>query len=143
MTANPCQEYARFYETLSPESLDRLSALTLENIHFKDPFNDVIGQAAMRAIFERMFKEVEAPAFSVNHIICEKNICYLRWRFTGTLKLFGKHALAIEGVSEIVLDEDGRVIEHIDHWDAMNQFLLRMPVFVRLFMVIFGSRISS
>ena len=142
MTADPCQEYAQFFETICPENLGRLSALTAENIHFKDPFNDVIGQDAMRAIFEKMFNEVETPAFSVSHIICENNICFIRWRFTGTLNLFGKHALALEGVSEITVDEDGRVTEHIDHWDAMSQFLLRMPVFIRLLMVIFRSRIS-
>lgn len=143
MNTNPCEDYARYFETIRPDNLGRLSDLTSENIHFKDPFNDVTGRDAMRAIFEKMFSEVEAPAFSVSHIICEKNVCYIRWRFTGTLKLFGKHALALEGVSEITLDEYGRVTEHIDHWDAMSQFLLRMPVFVRLLMVIFRSRISS
>ncbi|MDX1425375.1 MAG: nuclear transport factor 2 family protein, partial [Kiloniellales bacterium] len=48
--------YANFYETLTPESLERLDALCAADVRFRDPFNDVSGVAAYRAILADMFQ---------------------------------------------------------------------------------------
>ena len=55
----------RFYETLAPDTLDQLSGLYAADARFKDPFNDVVGIAAITGIFQHMFTTVEAPRFEV------------------------------------------------------------------------------
>jgi len=35
---------------------------------------------------------------------------------------------ALEGMSEIRFAPDGRIAEHIDHWDSGAQFYARIPV---------------
>ena len=55
----------RFYETLAPDSLDQLAGLYAADARFKDPFNDVVGIAAITGIFRHMFATVEAPRFEV------------------------------------------------------------------------------
>ena len=44
-------EYIKFLEKLSPESLDKISIHVAPNIRFKDPFNDVEGIEEMKMIF--------------------------------------------------------------------------------------------
>ena len=44
-----------WYSTLTPTTIPQLQALYHEQAHFRDPFNDVQGQAAIGAIFRHMF----------------------------------------------------------------------------------------
>ena len=53
-----------FYEHLSLENLAQLGAVYAPDAHFKDPFNEVVGHAAILAIFEHMFVQVDAPGLS-------------------------------------------------------------------------------
>ena len=43
------ERVVRFYETLSPESLARIGEVYAAEARFKDPFNDVVGLAAIEA----------------------------------------------------------------------------------------------
>jgi ketosteroid isomerase-like protein len=125
---DPIGDYIRFFETLSPASLDRLPALVTDDIVFRDPFNDVRGIASMRRVFERMFADVAQPRFSVSAAAREGDLAFLRWRFTGRTRGSAGGSLTLEGVSEVHVAEDGRVWAHIDHWDAAGQVYERLPL---------------
>src|SRR3546814_1664346 len=45
------ERYLRFLAGLTPESLDGLDGLVCDDVHFRDPFRDVRGRAALKAIF--------------------------------------------------------------------------------------------
>lgn len=123
--------YVRFFETLTPDTLDRLADRVTPDIRFKDPFNDVTGTDAMRAIFRHMFKEVENPVFEVTHRAQDAqdaSVWFLRWHMTGRLRSLSNRDWNITGMSEIHLAADGRVAAHIDHWDAGQQFYELLPV---------------
>ena len=116
--------YAAFYETLTPESLDRLEDLCAPDVRFRDPFNDVTGVAALRAILQGMFRDVAEPRFEVTDRAVSGRTCYLRWTFT-----YGSaRTRRIDGVSEVHFDESGKVIAHLDHWDAAGQIYEHVPV---------------
>ena len=123
--------YVRFFETLSPETLDQLPALVTPDVRFADPFNDVTGADAMLAIFEHMFDEVADPRFEVTHRAqdtADASVWFLRWRLTGRLRALSNRDWTVTGMSEVRLAPDGRVAAHIDHWDAAQQFYELLPL---------------
>lgn len=127
--------YARFFETLTPETLDRLSEFAAPDIRFKDPFNDVTGIDPMRAIFLHMFEKMERPAFQVTHRAKDAQddaVWFLRWRLTGQLRALSNRDWSVEGMSEIHFDSGGRVVAHIDYWDAGQNFYEMLPVIGRV-----------
>jgi hypothetical protein len=119
--------YLAFYEGLTPNSLDGLEALCASDVRFRDPFNDVTGVAAYRAILERMFEDVAAPCFTVIDRAISGWVAYLRWDFS-FVPQSGGAPWRIEGVSEVHFDAEGRVAAHLDHWDSGNQFYGRLPL---------------
>ena len=95
------------------------------DVRFKDPFNDVRGVDAMARVFRHMFENVGDIRFTVAHSVAAGATCLMAWRFEGRLR--GK-TWAFDGASVICFAPDGRVREHIDHWDAARDFYERLPV---------------
>lgn len=118
------QTYARFWQDMTPASLDRLDTAFAPDIHFRDPFNDVRGRDRIREILDHMFTATQRPRFVVTDIAESDRAAYLRWDFSFEVR---GRALRIEGVSEVRFDTDGLAVEHIDHWDAAAQFYERLP----------------
>lgn len=121
----PAQAYARFWQDLTVDGLDRMEAVFAPDIHFRDPFNDVRGRDKLRAILDHMFTATDRPRFTVTDIAESDRAAYLRWDFTFEIR---GRPLRIEGVSEVRFGVDGLAVEHIDHWDAAAQFYERLPV---------------
>ena len=119
--------YVSFYENLTPESLVRLDELCDPDVRFRDPFNDVTGITAYRAIMAAMFEHVSAPSFEVSDWALSDRVAYLRWTFTFTPKKGGA-PWRIEGMSEVHFDQRGPVVVHLDHWDSGSQFYARLPL---------------
>ena len=129
MTARAAMDaYAAFFESLSPESLHRLDELCAPEVRFRDPFNDVSGVARFRAVLAKMFRDVADPRFEVTDKAFSGRTCYLRWTFTFRGIGSNTELQRIDGVSEIHLDSAGKVIAHLDHWDAGAQIYERIPV---------------
>lgn len=119
--------YIAFYEELTPDSLVQLEALCAPAVRFRDPFNDVTGVAAYRAILARMFEDVAAPRFEVIDRALSGRVAYLRWDFSFQPRKGGA-PWRIEGMSEVHFDDRDRVAAHLDHWDSGSQFYGRLPL---------------
>lgn len=119
------RRYADFYASLSPGSLPGLAELVAPGIHFRDPFNDLRGAAAYRRVFEHMFATVAAPRFTILHCALAGDTGYIKWRFDGSLR---GRAFELVGISEVRMSADGKVVEHIDHWDAAGGFYEKIPL---------------
>ena len=127
---NPAHDHYRQYlETLSPETLRELSEYVLSDVRFKDPLNDVRGVDSMSRVFRHMFENVQDIRFEVRHLASDDTICLMSWRFKGSLS--GK-PWCFDGTSVVHFTEDGRVSEHIDHWDAAQDLYERLPFIGRL-----------
>ena len=124
-------DYIAFYESLTPESLGQLDALCDPEVRFRDPFNEVTGTAAYRAILADMFRRVRAPSFEVGDWALSGRVAYLRWTFRCTPRKGGA-PWRFEGMSEVHFDAEGRVTAHLDHWDSGSQFYARLPLLGRL-----------
>jgi hypothetical protein len=124
----PADAYIRYYETLSVATLKNLDSVVTADVRFRDPFNEVRGVEAYRRLLAKMFEAVPDVRFTVSHQAVDGETCFLRWRCQGTLKALGGKSWLVEGMSELRFGPDGRVREHIDHWDAAAQFYERLPI---------------
>jgi len=122
---SPLEKLVYWYENLSPETLDEIGDIYASEARFRDPFNDVQGVAAIRAIFAHMFATTETPAFVVTEHFENGARAVLLWRFT-----FGLHGrlYEVDGASHLVFNEAGQVIAHRDYWDSSEELLQKLPV---------------
>jgi steroid delta-isomerase len=126
----PLMDYIEYFETLNRRSLPLIEKLAESDLHFKDPLNDVRGLDSFQAVFMHMFDRVDNPKFKVIDFgwaqrIKAKNVAYLMWDFTAVSR--GK-SMAIQGMSEVTFSLDGKVMAHIDYWDAGTHLYERIPV---------------
>ena len=123
------RRWAAAFEGVGREDLGRFTALADPAIRFRDPFNDVTGHAAFARIFEDMFESCVDPRFEVLDVAAGERAGYIRWvfHFRPKAKRNGPE-WRIDGMSEIQVGADGRIIAHIDHWDSGNGLLAKLPM---------------
>ena len=118
-------KYVLYLETLNSSTINSLEDYVAENVRFKDPFNDVMGSDKMKAVFLHMFDNVEDVKFKVHRVYRNNDGGCLEWTFCGRLM---NRNWSFDGTSIIILDNNGFVSEHIDHWDAASSFFERIPI---------------
>ena len=117
----------RFYQTLSPASLDRLGEIYAASATFIDPFNEVAGIAAIRGIFSDMYAHLAEPRFEVLRSITEGDQCVLLWNFRFR-RAGSSDSQCIHGTSVLSLDEAGKILGHRDYWDPARELYEHIPV---------------
>lgn len=124
---------------LDEAHLDALLALCTPDVRFRDPFNDVRGGAAFRAVFADMLEKLEDIEFLVDARALEDapraegvRLALVTWRLRARLPRLGGATWTVAGCSEIHLDRDGRICAHFDYWDAAGGLYERLPVLGRL-----------
>lgn len=119
----------QWFEHLTPQTLAELERHYAANARFKDPFNDVQGPAAIRAVFEHMFASLHEPRFVVTGRIQQGNQAFLTWDFVFRFRRFDTTTVqTISGATHLVLDDAGRVTLHRDYWDAAEELYEKLPV---------------
>ena len=118
-------KYVLYLETLNLSTINSLDDYVAENVRFKDPFNDVMGSENMKAVFLHMFDNIEDVKFNVQRIYRNNDGGCLEWTFCGRVM---NRDWSFDGTSIVILDNNGLVLEHIDHWDAASSFFERIPI---------------
>ncbi|HMS27473.1 MAG TPA: nuclear transport factor 2 family protein [Burkholderiaceae bacterium] len=117
-----------FFENLSPNKLQQLSQIYAPQARFKDPFNEVVGIAAIQHIFEHMYVQVERPRFTIKERVVNQQQCFLTWEFRFNFKTFKtSHRQCILGATHLVFDDDGLITVHRDYWDAAEELYEKIP----------------
>ncbi|MQQ99756.1 nuclear transport factor 2 family protein [Glaciimonas soli] len=114
-----------WFSELTPATIKHAERFYQPDAHFKDPFNDVRGIAAIEAIFTHMFATTENPRFDITQKIAQDQQAFVTWTFHFSLK--GK-AYAIEGVSHLLFCSDGLVTMHRDYWDTNEELFQKLPL---------------
>lgn len=125
--------YCELYQRLTVADLARFDQHFTVDARFKDPFNDVRGVAEVRAVFARMFERCVDVRFEVHEALRDGDVALLHW----TMRLRPAPSRpggapgaewTFRGMSRVVFAADGRVAEHVDHWDAGSQLYAKLPL---------------
>ena len=118
-----------YLESLPPEGLEGLRAHLAPDVRFVDPFNDVTGIGAVIRVFAKMFADVTDIAFETRDLACaeQEGVCYFAWTLHCRSRN-RRNRLTFEGVTELRFDAEGRVLAHLDHWDAGSQLYAKLPL---------------
>ena len=120
--------YQQLFENLDPHTMaQQFGEVFAPQVYFKDPFNEIKGRAKLVGLFEHMFTTLHEPMFRIHHKAGTGNTGYLEWRFYFKLKP-NQAVKQINGMSKIVIDEQGWVIVHIDYWDSGEYVYHQVPV---------------
>jgi hypothetical protein len=132
MMTSSTTKIMNWYATLTPNSLATIDQFYTSNARFKDPFNEVQGTKAIRAIFEHMFATTTNPRFVFMDVIEQESQCFLSWTFQFDL---GAKSYEVVGGSHLRYDVSGKIIDHRDYWDPAEELWQKMPligIFIRL-----------
>ena len=124
----PVNAYVRAFTALTPDNVERLYDLVADDVFFTDPFNVIHGKDEFRRIFDHMFETCTDPRFTVSDVAHSATASYLRWQMTGKLKSWPYTNLLFDGMSEVHVDQQGKISQHIDHWDSASQLIRHLPV---------------
>lgn len=119
------QELQTWYANLSSENLNQIDNFYSEDAFFKDPFNEVTGRAAIRKIFDHMFRTTDNPRFVFIDTIVQQDQAFLSWRFHFGLN--GKQYEVI-GASHLQFDGEARVRMHRDYWNPAEELWQKVPL---------------
>lgn len=117
----------RYFETLTPEGVAQLPEYYAAEAYFKDPFNEVRRADAIQTIFSRVYEQLDAPRFKVQHCVCEGSEAFLIWDLEFRLRGSAKPQ-SIHGVSHLRFGDDGKVTSHRDYWDTAEELYQKVPL---------------
>ncbi len=140
MNKNIVKSYINLFSNLSPENINEFDNLISKDIIFVDPFNNTKGVNAFKNIFYHMFENVSDPKFLIVDYSISKKRVYLKWKMT----FFAFKSLqTIEGMSELLLNDVGKIVSHKDYWDTLSGLFIKIPfigVFYKLSLFMFKSK---
>ena len=116
--------YLNLFSNLNKENIKKFDDLVVKDIIFIDPFNNIKGLDNFKNIFYHMFNTVEEPKFDIVDYAQNKDHIFLKWKMT--FYAF-KASQTIEGMSDITLNKEGKVISHLDYWDSLNGIFIKLP----------------
>ena len=119
---------ANFFEGLNEDvSLDAFRTIYDDTVTFKDPFNEVKGINAVYRIFQEMYQNLDDPRFIIREYVENQHIAYVKWDFIFHFKGEQKES-RFEGVSRLEMNAEGKVISHVDFWDAAEHIYEKIPL---------------
>lgn len=128
-TADPrLARVAAWFEGLTPATLPEIDALYAADAAFRDPFSDVRGVAAIRAVFAHMYTQVDEPRFVVHAAVAEGDTAFLTWTMQYRSRTGAREAQTIRGCTELRFAADGRIALHRDWWDAAEELYEKLPL---------------
>ncbi len=118
-----------YFEGITPASVPELRMLYAPQASFKDPFNEVVGVAAIEQLFDHMFVALHEPRFKVTQTVVQGLDCFLTWDFIFRFKRFDTQTVqTVRGASHLRFNAQGQVQMHRDYWDAAEELYEKLPV---------------
>ena len=118
-----------YFETLTPESVERMGEVYAPDATFRDPFNEVAGLPAIQAIFRHMYEPLVDPRFVILETIEEGDRLVLTWDMLYRIRKYQPEVeRKIHGLSLLRFGPDGRVAVHRDYWDAAGELYSQLPL---------------
>lgn len=118
-------DISHWFQTLTPESLERVGEMYAQDAVFVDPFNQLEGLASVRAVYQHMFDTLKQPRFVVTTIVERERDGFMTWDFLFECR---GQAQQISGCTQFELNDQGLIVLHRDYWDAAQQVYEKIPL---------------
>lgn len=129
MSEPALQRIREYFESLTPESVERMGEFYTESAYFRDPFNEVTGLAEVQRIFRHMYVALDNPRFTILETIAQGGSAVLIWDMHYRIRqLQPTRDRKIHGLSVLRFAPDGRIAWHRDYWDAAGELYAQLPV---------------
>jgi len=117
-----------YFEQLSAANLDQLDTYYAADARFKDPFHEVTGVAAIRAILHHTFDKLPGARFRVTRRFPgQDGHAVILWEMDFSMPVT-RQPTTIHGATHLTFADDGKVTLHRDYWDAAEELYGRLPV---------------
>jgi len=117
-----------YFDTLDAGKLDQLDLHYAAHAWFKDPFHEVRGVEAIRAILRHSFDKLPGARFRVTRRFPgDDRHAVILWEMDFVMPLT-RQPTTIAGATHLEFDADGKVSRHRDYWDAAEELYGRLPV---------------
>lgn len=97
-------------------SIRALAAVYHPDVKFRDAIQSLEGRDAFIEMNLRMIEKMDV-SFELLNIVGSSSCIFQSWNMDMTTRGRFKSTMSINGATELVLDADGMVIAHTDHWD--------------------------
>ena len=125
---NALDALCEYFERLSAGNLDELDAYYAADARFKDPFHEVTGVGAIRAILRHTFDKLPGARFRVTRRFSGADPhAVILWEMDFVMPITRRFT-TIHGATHLSFDAAGRVTHHRDYWDAAEELYARLPV---------------
>lgn len=117
-----------YFENLSADTLGEIDVYYAADAWFKDPFHEVSGVAAIRAILRHTFDKLPGARFRVTRRFpAADRHAVILWEMDFVMPVTRKPT-TISGATHLTFDAIGKVTRHRDYWDAAEELYARLPV---------------
>ncbi|MFO7543527.1 MAG: nuclear transport factor 2 family protein [Thiobacillus sp.] len=117
-----------YFEQLSASNLDELDTYYAADAWFKDPFHEVTGVDAIRAILRHTFDKLPGAHFRVVRRFPGTDMqAVILWEMDFVMPVT-RQSTTIRGATHLTFDADGKATHHRDYWDAAEELYARLPV---------------
>ncbi|MBY5920822.1 nuclear transport factor 2 family protein [Ferrimonas balearica] len=125
----PMEAFARTWQTLSREHLDRVDTLYHPDMTFIDPSGEIHGRERFKSHLATLYHNVNACHFELGMPIGAPPHWAQPWVMTlYHPKLAGGKPVRVEGISELNT-RDGLIIRHRDYFDLGQMLYEQVPLF--------------
>lgn len=129
--------FLTLYQKLDAGNLETLQDVYREDIRFVDPAHEIKGLEELTIYFHHLYQGVDHIEFDFSPPLVTEGRGSVRWemKFSHRRLARGK-TLAVEGVSYIEYDEQGKVFFHRDYFDLGQMLYEHVPLLGRLVLYI-------
>lgn len=111
-------DYARFPNNQSYN-------LYAENVYFQDPITQFRGLKRYQSLINFISKWFKQINLELHHIEQIEHTIHTQWTLNWTTPLPWKPRISIPGRSELILNDEQKIISHIDYWDCSRWDVLK------------------
>lgn len=113
----------------SSDPIGQLRGLYADDMHFRDPIQQLDGLPAFLAMNEHLLKRLKKLDWEIRGARGDETYAMLEWTMRATTR-FGA-AMSVDGAT-VVHARAGRIVDHRDYWDVGEMMASLLPGGLRL-----------
>ena len=102
-----------------------------DSIIFQDSIQRIEGIVKFKAMCNRLAKRCRSLKMDIYSIVKNDNIIMMEWKMTMSFRFFPKKP--IYGVSKLVFNEEGKIINQRDYYDLWGDIYDGIPIYRRIY----------